>query len=152
MAKPSSADGRTRSSVQIFIVVGLCCFFYILGAWQRSGFGKGDSIALEITKTKAECNIVPNLSFDSHHGGEVNEFDEADSKPKVFEPCAARYTDYTPCQDQKRAMTFPRENMVYRERHCFSISSVSIYYVPESDIRMKTYDHSNFSRASVVKF
>jgi len=33
-----------------------------------------------------------------------------------------------------------------------SISSVSIYYFPESDIRVKTYDHSNFSRASVVQF
>ena len=33
-----------------------------------------------------------------------------------------------------------------------SISSVSIYYVPESDIRVKTYDHSNFSSASVVQF
>jgi len=33
-----------------------------------------------------------------------------------------------------------------------SISSVSIYYVPESDIRVKSYDHSNFSRASVVQF
>jgi len=33
-----------------------------------------------------------------------------------------------------------------------SISSVSIYYLPESDIRVKTYDHSNFSRASIVQF
>jgi len=33
-----------------------------------------------------------------------------------------------------------------------SISSISIYYVPESDIRVKTYEHSNFSRASVVQF
>ena len=33
-----------------------------------------------------------------------------------------------------------------------SISSVSIYYVPESDVRVKCYDHSNLSRASVVQF
>ncbi|KAI9111821.1 hypothetical protein K1719_017511 [Acacia pycnantha] len=118
MAKLSSADGRTRSSVQIFIVVGLCCFFYILGAWQRSGFGKGDSIALAITKNNADCSVVPNLSFDSHHGGEVSKIDEFESKPKVYKPCSDHYTDYTPCQDQKRAMTFPRENMNYRERHC----------------------------------
>ena len=32
------------------------------------------------------------------------------------------------------------------------ISSVLIYYVPESDIRVKTYEHSNFLRASVVQF
>ena len=31
-----------------------------------------------------------------------------------------------------------------------SISRVSIYYVPESDIRVKFYDHSNLSRAPVV--
>ena len=37
---------------------------------------------------------------------------------------------------------------------CFrcAISSISIYYVPNSDIRVKSYDHSNFSRASVVQF
>ncbi|CAN6549156.1 unnamed protein product [Malus baccata var. baccata] len=118
MAPKANADGRTRSSVQIFIVAGLCCFFYILGAWQRSGFGKGDSIAVAITKNEADCNIIPSLSFDSQHAGEVGNIDESESKPKVFEPCHHRYTDYTPCQDQKRAMTFPREDMNYRERHC----------------------------------
>ena len=33
-----------------------------------------------------------------------------------------------------------------------SISSISIYYAPESDLRAKSYDHLNFSRASVVQF
>ena len=33
-----------------------------------------------------------------------------------------------------------------------SISSVLIYYVPESNILVKCYDHSNFSRAFVVQF
>ena len=33
-----------------------------------------------------------------------------------------------------------------------SISSVSIYYAPEPDLRVKSYDHLNFSRASVVQF
>ena len=33
-----------------------------------------------------------------------------------------------------------------------SISNVSIYYAPKSDLRVKSYDHMNFSRASVVKF
>ena len=34
----------------------------------------------------------------------------------------------------------------------FSISSVKMSYVHESNIRVKCYDHSNFSRASVVQF
>uniref|UniRef100_A0A6M2EWE5 Methyltransferase n=2 Tax=Saliceae TaxID=238069 RepID=A0A6M2EWE5_9ROSI len=116
--KSSSGDGRTRSSIQIFIVVGLCCFFYILGAWQRSGFGKADNLAMEITKSTGDCNIIPNLNFETHHGGDAGSSDDSDSKPKTFQPCHSRFTDYTPCQDQKRAMTFPRENMIYRERHC----------------------------------
>ena len=33
-----------------------------------------------------------------------------------------------------------------------SISSFSIYYAPESDFRLKSYDHLNYSRASVVQF
>jgi len=33
-----------------------------------------------------------------------------------------------------------------------SISSVSTYYAPESDLRVKSYDHLNFLRASVVQF
>ncbi|KAF4375239.1 hypothetical protein F8388_000996 [Cannabis sativa] len=118
MAKGNTSDGRTRSSVQIFIVAGLCCFFYILGAWQRSGFGKGDSIALEITKSGAECGVIQNLSFDTHHGGDAGSIAESESQTMVFKPCNPRYTDYTPCQDQKRAMTFPRNDMIYRERHC----------------------------------
>ena len=33
-----------------------------------------------------------------------------------------------------------------------SISSVSTYYTPESDNRVKSYDNLNFSRASIVQF
>ncbi|RRT60373.1 hypothetical protein B296_00011303 [Ensete ventricosum] len=115
--KSSSGEGRTRSSLTIIIVVGLCCFFYVLGAWQRSGFGKGDSIALQVTQ-QTECTISPNLNFETHHGGSGSLSDIGDSEVKTFEACHDHYTDYTPCQDQKRAMTFPRENMIYRERHC----------------------------------
>jgi len=40
----------------------------------------------------------------------------------------------------------------YLENFHWSISSVSIYDSPESDIRVKTYDNFNFPRASVVQF
>jgi len=40
----------------------------------------------------------------------------------------------------------------FLERFRCSILNVSIYYVPESDIRVISYDHWNFSRASVVQF
>jgi len=40
----------------------------------------------------------------------------------------------------------------YLESFCLSISSMLVYYVPESDIHVKSYDNLNFSRASVVQF
>ena len=49
----------------------------------------------------------------------------------------------------------PREKLwpfeLLNSFHC-SISSISIYYMPESDLRVKSNDHMNFSRASVIKF
>ncbi|XP_027080060.1 probable methyltransferase PMT14 [Coffea arabica] len=107
---------RGRSPVSIFVVLGLCCFFYLLGTWQKSGFGKGDRLAMEITK-RTDCTVFPALDFESHHKQEPP-VESSEPKAKVFEPCDVRYTDYTPCQEQDRAMTFPRENMIYRERHC----------------------------------
>jgi len=40
----------------------------------------------------------------------------------------------------------------FRESFWCLISSVSIYYKPESDLSGKSYDHLNFTRASVVQF
>ncbi|KAG8383091.1 hypothetical protein BUALT_Bualt05G0148500 [Buddleja alternifolia] len=116
--KFSPGDNKTRNFVSILIIAGLCCFFYLLGAYQRSGFGKGDSIALAITKSGENCNILPNLNFETHHSGESGIIDDSDTKITVYKPCKSRYTDYTPCQDQRRAMKLSRANMFYRERHC----------------------------------
>ena len=73
---------------------------------------------MERTKSGADCNIIPNLKFETHQSCEAGVVDDAESKIKRFESCDPRYTDYTPCQDQRRAMTFPRENKIYQERHC----------------------------------
>ena len=115
--KGNPGDNRTRTSVSIIIVVGLCCFFYLIGAWKKSGFGRGDSIALQLTK-QTECTVLPNLNFETHHNKESIPDGLSDSNVRTFKPCDDKYNDYTPCQDQNRAMTFPRENMIYRERHC----------------------------------
>ncbi|XP_054791115.1 probable methyltransferase PMT14 [Prosopis cineraria] len=115
-SKSNMPSHRARRPLSIFAVIGLCCFFYLLGAWQKSGSGKGDSLALKVNKL-TECTILPNLSFESHHN-DVAIVDPSEPKAKVYKPCDSKYTDYTPCQEQDRAMRFPRENMIYRERHC----------------------------------
>ncbi|XP_020239781.1 probable methyltransferase PMT2 [Cajanus cajan] len=115
VTKGNPGDHRNnRNSVPIFIIVGLCGFFYVLGLWQRSGFGKGDSIAVEITK-QTDCSILSDLNYETHNGDDA---DAPNAQVKEFQPCDDRYIDYTPCHDQARAMTFPRDNMAYRERHC----------------------------------
>ncbi|GER51495.1 S-adenosyl-L-methionine-dependentmethyltransferases superfamily protein, partial [Striga asiatica] len=115
----SGNSTRARGPITIFIIAGLCSFFYLLGAWQRSGFGKGDSIALQMTKTDENCDILPNLNFETHHASQAGVIDDPYSrKPVMYKPCSPKYTDYTPCQDQRRAMKLSRENMLYRERHC----------------------------------
>lgn len=103
-------DPRTRNSVTIFIIFGICGFFYVFGAWQKTGIGKGDTIAHKITE-QTDCSILKNLRYETHHSRSRVSNDN-------FEPCNDKFTDYTPCHDQKRAMKFPRDNMIYRERHC----------------------------------
>ncbi|KAK8584156.1 hypothetical protein V6N12_068404 [Hibiscus sabdariffa] len=115
--KRNSGHLRTKSSASILRVIGLCCFFYILGVWQRSGFGKGDKIASAITK-QTNCGVLLNLNYETHHGDGVMLAIGSDTAAKEFPPCDEKYIDYTPCHDQMRAMTFPRDNMVYWERHC----------------------------------
>lgn len=102
----------------MFVVAGLCCFFYLIGVWQRGGFGKGGSRALQITKKVEDCSILSHLEYETHHGDHNGVVADPKLKVKQFEPCGEQYVDYTPCHDQMRAMTFPRENMNYRERHC----------------------------------
>ncbi|KAG5028421.1 hypothetical protein JHK87_011935 [Glycine soja] len=116
-SKTNASGHRARRPLSIFAVLGLCCFFYLLGAWQRSGSGKGDNLALKVNNLMTDCTVLPNLSFESHHN-DVEIVEPAEPKAKEFKPCDVKYTDYTPCQEQDRAMTFPRENMIYRERHC----------------------------------
>ncbi|EAY81488.1 hypothetical protein OsI_36661 [Oryza sativa Indica Group] len=112
-----SPENRGRSPLAMVFAVGLCCFFYLLGAWQRSGYGKGDSIAMPVNRQTAACGGV-GLSFETHHGGAGVENETMAAPAPEFAACAAAMADHTPCHDQERAMRFPRENMVYRERHC----------------------------------
>lgn len=111
------AQSLTRSALYLLVAVGLSIFCYILGSWQRRPIGRGDLIAQEITK-QTEDAFPTTLTFETHHTKPISSNKFINSKSRIFKPCDENYTDYTPCQNQKQAMSFPRENMVYRERHC----------------------------------
>ncbi|CAI0401611.1 unnamed protein product [Linum tenue] len=110
--KGNTGDPRTRSSISIFIVVGLCFFFYILGAWQRSGFGKGDTIAQVVTK-QMDCSILPDLNYETSGDAGTNDVSPLDVKE--IPSCDDAYIDYTPCQDQMRERHCPPES---EKLHC----------------------------------
>ncbi|ONM27136.1 Methyltransferase [Zea mays] len=120
----NKAVSGARSPLNLVVAMALCCFFYVLGAWQRSGYGKGDRIAAAVSRQTACGDVAAGLSFETHHGGAgaINASSSlpfgADAAPPAFAPCAAALADHTPCHHQDRAMKFPRKNMVYRERHC----------------------------------
>ncbi|CAL4980126.1 unnamed protein product [Urochloa decumbens] len=127
MANNKGGSPGARSPLSLVVAMALCCFFYLLGAWQRSGYGKGDAIAAAINH-QAACSDNPSssssstaagLTFETHHGGaSTNASSSSPAPPEIFPACAASLADHTPCHDQDRAMKFPRKNMVYRERHC----------------------------------
>lgn len=95
--KVNPGEAKTRSSVSNFIAVSLCCSFYILGAWQRSGFGKGDNwqVISQLLPDKTDCIFVTNLNYETHHGGNAVTADGSESASKEFQPCGDKYIDYT---------------------------------------------------------
>ena len=38
--------------------------------------------------------------------------------PRRYPACPVKYSEYTPCEDVERSLRYPRERLVYRERHC----------------------------------
>lgn len=129
-SKTNPPSNKTRRPLSIFAVIALCCFFYLLGVWKNSGFGKGDSIALAVTKKLTDCKVEETeLIFEPQHKF-LETIKRTKPNSKLFKPCDVKYTDYTPCQEQDRAMKFPRENMVYRERHCPAVEEKLHCLVP----------------------
>ncbi|XP_006655678.1 probable methyltransferase PMT17 isoform X1 [Oryza brachyantha] len=103
-------------------VIGLCVASYILGAWQGTST---TSIQPSIMYTKTQCgnpilgastnSSGTRLDFQAHH--QVS-FNESSLVVEKIPPCQLKYSEYTPCQDPRRARKFPKTMMQYRERHC----------------------------------
>lgn len=110
--KKQQDGGKGWSTTSILVVMALCFFCYILGAWQNGP--KSDiSQTLATTTSTSTADCVTNLNFDAQHAG------GADADDSVhFESCGSEYSELTPCQDPIRAHKYPRDKLVYRERHC----------------------------------
>ncbi|KAF3332379.1 methyltransferase PMT17 [Carex littledalei] len=113
------ANHRNISITSILLVLALCSLSYILGAWQ----GTASSPLTYLTKITKSPQCRPDkttlktkpLDFQAHH--QIG-FNESSAKTETFYPCDLKFSEYTPCQDPRRARKFEKTMLKYRERHC----------------------------------
>ena len=104
----------------------LCTLFYLLGLWHHSSSAvpaATNSLYLAATTcphpnstTTLTTIPQPNLDFSAHHY--VPDPPPTTARLPHAPPCDLSLSEYTPCEDAKRSLKFPREMLVYRERHC----------------------------------
>ncbi|ONM14821.1 putative methyltransferase PMT15 [Zea mays] len=128
----AAAAARRPSMLHLAAVAVLCSLSYLLGIWHHGGFSAGpaagDSSSSVSIATAVSCATpAPTtasssppagpLDFAAHHTAEGVEAEGA-LRHRNYEACPAKYSEYTPCEDVERSLRFPRDRLVYRERHC----------------------------------
>lgn len=91
----------------------LCTIFYLLGLWHHA---PPSLPSLVSTTAHSNCpNSIPTLNFSATH---FSPDPQAPARDFYAPPCDPSLSEYTPCEDVQRSLKFPRENLIYRERHC----------------------------------
>ncbi|XP_010523726.1 PREDICTED: probable methyltransferase PMT16 [Tarenaya hassleriana] len=120
----SSVWSRTMKSKIYYttLVTFLCVASYLLAVWQNSRPVIPRATTAEDAAAAAECDefkktlLSPDLDFTAHHTAE--DPPPTAARDVTFPACGVKLSEYTPCEDQKRSLRFPRERLEYRERHC----------------------------------
>jgi hypothetical protein len=123
-----SLAGRRPTLLQLAAVAVLCSVSYLLGIWHHGGFsappaaGSSVSIATAVscasqTPAAASSSSSAPLDFAAHHTAKGMGA-EAAPRRRAYDACPAKYSEYTPCEDVERSLRFPRDRLIYRERHC----------------------------------
>ncbi|KAK6920196.1 putative S-adenosyl-L-methionine-dependent methyltransferase [Dillenia turbinata] len=109
----------------ITTVVILCSLSYLFGIWQHPAklFTPSNAITgpCTIPSINATSSPITTLDFTPHHSAEAEVSISAQStftQKNKYPVCDLKYSEYTPCEDTQRSLKFPRERLIYRERHC----------------------------------
>ncbi|XP_066348957.1 probable methyltransferase PMT15 [Miscanthus floridulus] len=129
----AAAAARRPSLLHLAAVAVLCSVSYLLGIWHHGGFSAGPAAGGDVSSSVSIATAVScatpaltaasssppagPLDFAAHHTAEGMEA-EAALRQRSYEACPAKYSEYTPCEDVERSLRFPRDRLVYRERHC----------------------------------
>ncbi|KAL5215872.1 hypothetical protein ABZP36_007273 [Zizania latifolia] len=133
-----SAGARRPSLLHLAAIAVLCSVSYLLGIWHHGGFtaapaGGGATSSVSVATTASVSCVSPTptvlgggggasspsatLDFAAHHTAEGVEASSGQAHRR-YEACPAKYSEYTPCEDVERSLRFPRDRLIYRERHC----------------------------------
>ncbi|KAK1262035.1 putative methyltransferase PMT15 [Acorus gramineus] len=96
---------------QITTLSVLCSLFYLLGVWQHSPNTTSPTPPKPCPTIQTTQSTT--LDFKTHHTHNVT-----DQPNSSYPACDVGFSEYTPCEDTKRSLKFPREKLLYRERHC----------------------------------
>jgi hypothetical protein len=126
-----SSFARRPTLHQLAAVAVLCSLSYLAGVWHHGGLTAAPASSSPVsiaTTASVTCGSPtptlhnprggassPPLDFKAHHTAEGAETAPAQ---RVYEFCPAKYSEYTPCEDVERSLRFPRDRLMYRERHC----------------------------------
>ncbi|CAL0318330.1 unnamed protein product [Lupinus luteus] len=124
--------------------ISLCSLFYFLGLWHHStttisATGYTVSSATNIICSQPNNSITSptpstqsspstKLDFESHHF--VPDPPPTAARVHHIPPCDSSFSEYTPCEDTQRSLKFPRDKLIYRERHCPSSEEILRCRIP----------------------
>ncbi|ESQ37723.1 hypothetical protein EUTSA_v10028512mg [Eutrema salsugineum] len=112
-----SVRAKQTNLYRVILVAFLCAASYFFGIWQHSGGG----ISRE-SLTSVPCTFPhqtsPILTFASRHTSPDPPPSDMTARVVKIPSCGVEFSEYTPCEFVKRSLSFPRERLIYRERHC----------------------------------
>ncbi|XP_019426224.1 PREDICTED: probable methyltransferase PMT15 [Lupinus angustifolius] len=122
----------------------LCSLFYFLGLWNNSttttisatrytDSATANTICSHSNNITSSTLSIPSSSstkidFQAHHF--IPDPPPTTARVPHIPPCDLTFSEYTPCEDSKRSLKFPRSKLIYRERHCPSPDEILRCRIP----------------------
>lgn len=110
-------SSKKRTVFSLALILCLCSASYLFGLWQHSGNSPTIASLTSCIPNPNTTTTTETLDFSTHH---VSDSESSTFLPdvKTYPPCSVKYSEYTPCEDQRRSLKFERDRLIYRERHC----------------------------------
>ncbi|XP_062090244.1 probable methyltransferase PMT15 [Humulus lupulus] len=101
----------------------LCSICYFVGFYQHYKGVATSAASVVVSKypcspLRSNLTAIGQLDFEAHHRAEDLQLAPPAAPARRIPACAVELSEHTPCEDVKRSLSFDREKLIYRERHC----------------------------------